>query len=327
MAESGSGTAGASASTGGESSSQASQGEASAAEGAVNTTDTGDESQEGESGESKTKAPEGAEGAEGAEAAAEEGAEVKEEKPKHKYADRLTKAFPDRKFEKDEDYDTALDEHLTGLEGYKEKGQAANQKLLALFDSEPSVREVIGEMIQGASFRSALARHFSAEDFTPQEGEPDYETWGKNAKEREDKAKKRSEFERSYADNLKAAEKEVETFGKEHKMDEKSMDEFLGTIDGILGDFNNGKITKDTLTLMRRAMTYDKDIADAREEGRIAGRNEKIVAKKDKETDEVGDGLPRPDKASDTIEDGKKENYFSGLRDRMEARGFLGTER
>ena len=45
-----------------------------------------------------------------------------DEKPKHKYADRLSKAFPDREYASDDEYDSAMEEYLTGLEGYKERG-------------------------------------------------------------------------------------------------------------------------------------------------------------------------------------------------------------
>ncbi|HCM60510.1 MAG TPA: hypothetical protein DIS74_09090 [Bacteroidales bacterium] len=320
--------------SGGESSSQGAQ--AQGAEAAVAAESTNAQDTQGEQGKGEDEKKPAAEKAEkkeqppkeGAEPEKKEGEETKEVKPPHKYHEKLTKAFPDRKFEKPEDYDSALDEHLTGLEEYREKGRVANQKLLALFESEPSVGEMIRDMMNGASFREAVARHFSAEDFTAQEGDPDYEGWTKNKTEREEKAKKRREYETTYANNLKAAEKELEAFAAEHKLDEKATDEFLEKMQGVLDDFNNGKITKDTLTLMRRAMTYDKDIKDAREEGRIAGRNEKITAEREKEPEETGDGLPRLGSSPDSPDAGKQRGgYFEGLRDRMKDRGIIGSER
>lgn len=317
--------------SGGESSSQGTQGQG-AAEAAG--TDAGAQDTQGEgSAEAEKVKPEGekAEKKENTpkegEESAEEG-EKKEEKPPHKYHERLTKAFPDRKFEKNEDYDAAMDEHLTSLEDYREKGKKANQKLLALFESEPAVGEMVRDMMAGASFREAAARHFSADDFTPAEGDPDYEGWTKNKTEREEKMNKRREFEKTYAANLEAAGKELEAFAKEHNLDEKATDEFLTNIEKVLDDFNNGKMTRDTFKLMRRAMTYEQDLKDAREEGRLAGRNEKIVAQREKEPDQTGDGLPRPSKSPDSPDGGKnKGGYFEGLRDRMKDRGIIGTDR
>lgn len=317
---------------GGESSSQGTQAQGAAAQTAG--TDAGAQDTQGEgSAVAKEVKPEG-EKAEKKEQTPQEGTEPekkeegKEEKPPHKYHERLTKAFPDRTFEKDEDYDAAMDEHLTSLEDYREKGKKANQKLLALFESEPAVGEMVRDMMAGASFREAAARHFSADDFTPTEGDPDYEGWTKNKTEREEKMNKRREFEKTYAANLEAAGKELEAFAKEHNLDAKATDEFLESMEKMLADFNNGKMTKDTFRLMRRAMTYDKDIEDAREEGRIAGRNEKIVAQREKEPDQAGDGLPRPSKSPDSPDGGPgKGGYFEGLRDRMKDRGIIGSER
>lgn len=317
--------------SGGESSSQGTQGQGAAA---AAGTDAGAQDTQGEAdAKAKEVKPEG-EKAEKKEQTPQEGTEPekkeekKEEKPPHKYAERLTKAFPDRKFEKDEDYDAAMDEHLTALEDYREKGKKANQKLLALFESEPAVGEMVRDMMAGASFREAAARHFSAEDFTPIEGDPDYEGWTKNKTEREEKMNKRREFEKNYAANLEAAGKELEAFAKEHNLDEKATDEFLESMEKMLENFNNGKITKDTLTLMRRAMTYEQDIKDAREEGRIAGRNEKIVAQREREPDQTGDGIPKLGKSPDSP-DGEehKGGYFEGLRDRMKDRGFINKDR
>ena len=318
--------------TGGESSSGGAQAQGAAAE-AAGTEAKAQDTQGEASAEAEKVTPEGEKAKKKEQPPKKEGEEpgkkeeAKEGKPPHKYHERLTKAFPDRTFEKDEDYDTAMDEYLTSLEDYREKGKKANQKLLALFESEPAVGEMVRDMMSGASFREAAARHFSAEDFTPTEGDPDYEGWAKNKAEREEKMKKRREFEKTFAANLETAGKELEAFAKEHNLDEKATDEFLVSIEKMLEDFNNGKITKDSLRFMRRAMTYEQDIKDAREEGRIAGRNEKIVAQREEEPDQTGDGIPKLGKSPDSPDEGKKGGYFGGLRDRMRDRGFLDTER
>jgi hypothetical protein len=256
----------------------------------------------------------------------EEPAEETTEKPKHKFHERLLKAFPDRKYESDDDYDTALTEHLDALEGYKERGTKANERLINVMDSEPAVGAMLRDMIQGATFRQALARHFDAADFEAQEGDPDFEGWAQNAKERETALKKRREFEKTYAENLKNAESEIETWAKEAGHDEKTMAALFDQIDGVLDEFNSGKITKDLLVKMQRIFTYDKDIEKAREEGRIAGRNENITAKKDKQPDNQGDGIPRPGKTASTKEETPESptaEYFKGLRDRMASRGII----
>lgn len=255
--------------------------------------------------------------------------EKKENKPIHRYHDRLSKAFPDRKFEKSEDYDSALDEHLDRLEKYEERGKKVNAELINIFETNPEIGAMLKDIKDGATVRQALARHFDPADLTPEEGDPDYEGWKKNKADREEKLTKRREFETQYANNLKAAEKELDDFMKENKLDDKTMEEFFDKTQAILDDFHNGKITKSLLTTVKRGLSWEADIKAAREEGVIAGRNEKIVAERQKESKEVGDGLPRVGQSSDNPDTSgqQEENYFAELRKRMEERGIINTDR
>lgn len=275
------------------------------------------------SGGSEAKAPAGEKSTEKAEPAAKETATAPEEAPKpveHKYADRLKKAFPDRKFEKGEDYDSAMEEHLTSLEGYREKGQIANKKLMALFDSEPAVGKVVQAMMNGATFREALARHISPEDLTAVEGDPDYEGWTKNKNEREESAKKRRQFETDYSNNLQASSEEISKFAEENGMQEADVNELLESIDTMISDFHAGKITKDHLSLIRNGRKHAQDVQKAKEDGEIAGKNQKIVAEKETKKTQ-GDGLPRPGASGEVAEPARpRENYFAGLAEKEKGR-------
>jgi hypothetical protein len=229
--------------------------------------------------------------------------EPKEEEPKHKYHDRLTKAFPDRKFEKPEDYDSALDEHLTNLEGYQERGTVANKKLIALFDSEPEVGQLVRDMADGATFREALARHISPDELTAVEGDPDYEGWTKNKTAREESLAKRKERETQREKDLTSSQEAMEAFAKENNMDEDAAQAFYTKIDEMVGAINSGKITKEALLAMQRAFNYETDIAKAKEESALAERNKQIIVKKET-PEKQGDGLPRPTRT--TTEEPKK---------------------
>jgi hypothetical protein len=243
--------------------------------------------------------------------------------PVNRYADRLSKAYPDRKFESPEDYDTGMDEYLGSLEEYKTRGQDANKKLLALFDAEPQVGEIVRDMISGATFREALARHISPEDIVAIEGDPDYEGWSKNKAAREESIGKRRKFEDEYANNLNVSQAEMEAWAEENGLEETKVQELLEKIDGMLSDFNNGRITKEALSRLNKAFTYDTDLAKAKEDGEIAGRNQAIVAKKEVAPTE-GDGLPRPTKAGDSPDKpATAPNYMDELAARVKKRQVM----
>jgi hypothetical protein len=50
-----------------------------------------------------------------------------------------------------------------------------------------------------------------------------------------------------------------------------------------------GKVSKETLKLLKRAVDYENDMSGAREQGRVDGRNEKIEVEKKRMK---GSGLP-----------------------------------
>lgn len=254
----------------------------------------------------------------------EEGsAEEVPEAPKNKYADRLTKAYPDREFKSDEDYDKGLEEYLGELEGYKERGTMANQKLIALFESEPQVGDVVRDMINGATFREALARHISPEDLTAIEGDPDYEGWNKNKAAREENMSKYKAKKDEYAKNLEFSQQAIEEFAKENNMDDESAGKFLSRFDAMIADINSGKISKEVLATMQRAWNYENDVTAAREQGELAGKNKKIVAQKE-ESKPKGDGLPKLSGSSEVPPANKPApDYMDGLLERTNRKRAL----
>lgn len=242
---------------------------------------------------------------------------------KHKHADRLAKAYPDKTFATDEEHDAGMDEYLNDLEGYKEKGKSTNKKLINLFEAEPEVGNVVRDMINGATFREALARHLSPEDLTAIEGDPDYEKWNANKTAREDSAAKRRKFEDDYANNIELSQKAVEEFATENNMTEESATDFLSKLDQFIADVNNGNVSKNSLSLFKKALNYDSDMANASEKATIAGRNQNIVASKEA-VPATGDGIPKIANSSAVPEVPKAApDYMSGLVDKINKKKLL----
>lgn len=221
-----------------------------------------------------------------------EGEEKKKpDEKKHKYHDRLIKAYPDRKFASDEDYETAHEEYVTDLEGYKDRGVKANERLINLFKAEPRVADIVRQMINGETFVAALARHVSPEELAAKPGDPDYEVWEKNSKDRTERIKQTEAKQKEMETNMEFSAKAIKEFADENKMTEEQAGKFLGQVDEMLQSIYQGKITKETLAKIKRALEYDTAVQSAKEEGEIKGRNEKITAEKEKEKPK-DDGLP-----------------------------------
>jgi hypothetical protein len=246
--------------------------------------------------------------------------EVKEVK-KHKYAVRLAKEYPGKTYETDEDYENAHEELVNSLIGYRDRGVVANQKLVALFEAEPQIADVISAMIGGATMRSAFAKHFGAEDLVPEEGDPDYESWEKNNQDRLERLDKTNKFNQEFNENLEFSEKSIDEFAKENNLKPEEAEKILGEFDDMLKDIFRGKITKETLTKIMRAVKHDEAVKEAKkdglEEGEIKARNEKIKATKEEAADKKGDGMPILKSTGDAIEDAENKPEGEQIIDRI----------
>jgi hypothetical protein len=89
--------------------------------------------------------------------------------------------------------------------------------------------------------------------------------------------------------NAKESDDAMTEFLKEEGFDEEGAQGFKDLVVSILNDVSAGKVSKDTLKLLKRAVDYDKDLNGALEQGRVDGRNEKIEAEKKRMK---GSGLP-----------------------------------
>ncbi|HHU35570.1 MAG TPA: hypothetical protein GXZ49_10190 [Bacteroidetes bacterium] len=219
-----------------------------------------------------------------------EGEVMEEEVPKHRFAAIIEKEYPDRKFEKGEDYDEAVEELLNTLIEFKVKSSEANKILSEIFDANPELGLVVKDMRDGATFREAMARHIDPSELTPIEGDPDYEGWSKNKSERIAALEERKKREDDFNANLELSAAAIKEFAAENNMTDEQASTFLAPFDDMLAEINSGKITKETLIKFKRIMDYEKDVEAARKEGLMAGRNENITAKREKAP--KGDGLP-----------------------------------
>jgi hypothetical protein len=243
-------------------------------------------------------------------------------KPSEAFRNRIKGAYPDQDFSDDEAFFQKASEELDNLSEYRHQNIEANKMLMSIFEAEPEIPEVLKDMAQGASFREAIARHFSPEELTPQEGEPDMEGWAKNASAREKKLAERDLREKQKAENTEISTKSIQEFAKETNLDEAQAEEFLNKVGEALDEVYDGKISKSFLQSMYRALNYEKDLETAKSTGQIAGRNEKIETKKQPKP--AGDGLPvLSGNDIPPAQEGKKKDWVSNLIDNEKKKQIL----
>jgi len=237
------------------------------------------------------------------------------------FRNRIKSAYPDDEFADDEAYFQKASEQLDNLEQYRNNNMEANKALMEIFNAEPAIAELLKDMIEGASFREALARHFSPDELVPAEGDPDREGWKKNAEARSKMLADNELANKKKAENDEFTAKEIADFAKDNKIDPDKAEEVLGRIGEILDEAYSGRISRNLLNVIYKGFNSEEDIKNAAEAARIAGRNEKIVAEKDKKP--KGDGQPILGSTGKTETPVKKRSWMDNLVDNEKKKQIL----
>lgn len=213
-----------------------------------------------------------------------------ERKPRELLYERIRTSRPDAKYDEDEEeYSRQAMSMLDELEGKAGQFDQMSEKMSARFNKNPEEAEAFLAYLDGASLPSAIRRHMGDEALIVKEGDEGWEEYQKAGKEREEQfASNRAALDQ-YMQNAKDSDVTMADFITEAGLDEEGAQNFKDLVVSIANDMSAGKITKDTLMLLNRAMNYEKDVEGSREQGRVEGRNEKIEVEKKRMK---GSGLP-----------------------------------
>jgi hypothetical protein len=212
-------------------------------------------------------------------------AETTSDNPSPSKIDAIIKSFmPDVDLSTPEAREAAIEQLLTRLSDI-------HNSLMDVVDDEPEFGMVLNDILKGSKVAIAFARHYGPEAFSePAEGEPDYEEYGKYKQERIEKRKKKQERMNALKSNEEVSIKEIEAYMEEKGLTPEQAQDFFAKADNFFKDVFDGKITKDHLSMLERAFGYESAVKEAEENGRVIGRNEKIIEQKVKKP--VTSGLP-----------------------------------
>jgi hypothetical protein len=186
-----------------------------------------------------------------------------------------------------------------------------SKKLISRFNQNPEEAQAWLDYLDGAALPTAIRRHMGDEALNMKEGDDGWDEYVKAGKDREEQHAKNREALELYMQNAKDSDAAMTEFIAETGLDEAGAQGFKDVVLSIINDMSAGKVSKDTLKLLKRAVDYDKDLEGAREQGRVDGRNEKIEVEKKRMQ---GSGLPNAHasgSASEEVEKPKTGNATS----------------
>lgn len=191
--------------------------------------------------------------------------------------DRLRKKYPDKKFEDDEEIYGQIsddyDQYEQELEGYKGR----EKTLSDMFAADPRSAQFLTDMHKGVDPIVGLIRNFGVE-IKDVLDDPDKQAEIAEAnKEYVDRVAKSEAYDQEYSTNMDKTLEDLRNFQSERGLSDEQIDEVVSFLLGIIRDGVMGKFSRETLGLALKALNYDMDVTTAGEEGRVAGRNDKIV--------------------------------------------------
>lgn len=196
------------------------------------------------------------------------------------FSKRFAKRHQDVDFEDKEARYGAMNDDADMLSRYEESGKALS-----------------GIMDNNKWFAAVLMKMQKNPDMNPVEAMADFGVDIQAALQDPEEAKKVSEIIAKHQEAVAEQEKHADELMKNLQKSRKVADEVFGENAGemwekffdIIGDAENGIISKDTWQLFMNGNNYDSDIASARDEAAMQARNEKI---QNKVRSSASEGIP-----------------------------------
>lgn len=236
---------------------------------------------------------------------------------------RARERYPDRTFadlgaepqegvaDLDEAISEMLEEYATNQKTYDEK----NGRLSELLMSDPSAAEFIQKWVDTGDPRTALIEAFGDELGMNEESQANFKESLASYRERKSA---NDALEAAAQENLQASYAALDQWGDAKGLSlEDKRDVFL-LLFGIVANGMENKYTPEDFEMAYNALHYANDVANARHEGEVAGRNSKIEAARHDRT-AAGNMPPvaggrQGGVVKEKTPEPKKVNPFAGIR-------------
>ena len=166
-------------------------------------------------------------------------------------------------------------EDATAIGAYRDK----SQKLSQMLAEDPQIGEFVSLWVETGDPRAALVQVFGddLDGISTEEGRAAFQDQLASWRTRRDEEKALRE---ERASKWQASLEALDAWGNEHGYDNIRKAETMAKLIDIAAGGLMNEYGPEEFEMVRKAQDYDNDVAQAREEGTIAGRNEKIEAQR-----------------------------------------------
>ena len=210
--------------------------------------------------------------------------------------------FPDRPWEDDAELENGVADWLEEADKSLTDYRTADEKIRSIAEKYPEIMAIADDLAKnpGMPLGVAIRRNIDEDELEVGEDDPGFEQLRKSREERASRRKAREEYQQQLDRNLEASREIVEKYLADNEMSEEEAAALGKYVDDIMEAYLDGRLTVDVLNMFRNAMNYSKDVADAREVGKVEGMNANIDAERQRRQ-EATDGLPGPGSSTGQI--------------------------
>lgn len=230
-------------------------------------------------------------------------------KPSNRLRDRYSKKFPDRAWEgenaeSDDSVNNMAADELEEYDRDRESRQIMDDKMNKMFEDKRSARSFV-RMANGEDPAIVLVEEFGPEFLEALESEEGKAKF-KDALDKWKEQDIQNEISQEEFDaNMGHSTDAMAAFGEKNGLDDEQVGEIVSKLYSWCESAIKGEITEEMLTAVLKAGKYDNAVAEAREEGEINGRNEKIKEKL-RTSKSNPSGLPQNVSSKAEPEEGRK---------------------
>lgn len=227
-------------------------------------------------------------------------------------------AFLARMKESNPDYEPADDNEMwdkahemyNGTAEELEGHRTANKNLAGLVAKDPRFGGVLSMVKEGKSYPYAHAKMYGKEALELED--EDLEKWEEGYQENLKALAESEQLQMQAQENFAESMNRLKAYCDKNGYDETRYNELHNSITQYAEDLLMGKISDSLFAEVDKGQTYDEDIQEAAETGKVEGMNQKIDMQLEKQT-------PVPDMGSKTVMKGtpkmpSKGSFYDGIK-------------
>ena len=215
----------------------------------------------------------------------------KERKNRARIVERYKSRQPDRDWD-----DENASEDLAGFAADElEQFDKDNQVLRDLYTKDVRFAGLMNHVVHGGEMMDYLLDHYGSDLRTALDAEDGKEKLAACRKKEDEEAARRKKDDEEYDANGPESERAFEAIKEEFGLSDEELGEIYGSLKKIARDVAYNKFDADVMRRYIKGGRYDADVAGAREEGHIAGKNARARRELRESTGRKPGEMPTPE--------------------------------